>query len=275
MAEKAESERLTAEEIYQQVTSSAHSELNRSMRGLAFSGFAGGITMGLTGLSVAAVRAAMPESPAIHLVPYLFYPLGFIAVIIGRAQLFTENTVYPVVLVLAKPKFLDDLLRLWGVVFLANIAGALAFAALAIKTHALNQAVGTELITIGAAQGGHSSAALFWSGVIGGWIIALVAWLVSASQWTIGQVIIIWLLTFIVGVGGFAHCIAGSGEMLSAVLAGKTSVVSYLHWITFATLGNIFGGVILVSLLNWGQVSADQSDVFNVEQDAGEEKRAA
>jgi formate/nitrite transporter FocA (FNT family) len=268
MAEKSETERLTADEIYQQVTSSASRELDRSVRALAFSGVAGGITMGLTGLGVAAVKAVLPGSPFSELVPYFFYPVGFIAVIIGRAQLFTENTLYPVVLVLAKPRFLDDMLRLWGTVLLANIAGALLFAALAIKTGALRPDVAEELVRLGQGSVGHSGAALFWSGVIGGWIIALVAWLVSASQWTIGQVTLIWLLTFIVGVGHFAHCIAGSGEILSAVLANRVSTMSYLHWITFAPLGNICGGVTLVSLLNWGQVSADQNDVFDVKQEA-------
>ena len=266
MPEKSGSERLTADEIYQQVTSSARQELSRSVRGLAFSGVAGGVTMGLTGLSVAAVRAVLPDSPSAELVSYLFYPVGFIAVIIGRAQLFTENTLYPVVLVLGKPRFLDDMLRLWGTVFVANIAGAFAFAALAIKTGALRPDVGEQLIRLGEGAVGPSASALFWSGVIGGWIIALVAWLVSASQWTIGQVVLIWLLTFIVGSGRFAHCIAGSGEILSAVLAGRVSAGSYLYWITFATLGNIAGGVTLVSLLNWGQVTADRTDVFNTQQ---------
>ncbi len=181
------------------------------------------------------------------------------------------------VLVLGKPRFLDDMLRLWGTVFLANIAGALAFAALAIKTGAVGPRIGEQLVRLGAAMVGPSGAALFWSGVIGGWIIALVAWLVSASQWTIGQVAIIWLLTFVVGAGRFAHCIAGSGEILSAVLVGRVSAGSYLHWITFATLGNIAGGVTLVSLLNWGQVRADQTDVFDTQQQTrgDEEKKAA
>ena len=34
----------------------------------------------------------------------MFYPIGFIVVILGRAQLFTENTLYPVALVLAEKK---------------------------------------------------------------------------------------------------------------------------------------------------------------------------
>src|SRR3569833_1640002 len=131
-----DSSRLTAHEIFEQVESNAHDEVHRAPHALAFSGFAGGITMGLTGLAVATAKAAQPESAATF-VPYLFYPLGFIAVIIGRAQLFTENTLYPVALILSERKHVLDTLRLWTVVFLANIAGAMLFALVTMKTGAL------------------------------------------------------------------------------------------------------------------------------------------
>jgi len=86
-----------------------------------------------------------------------------------------------------------------------------------------------------------------------------VAWMVSASHWTIGQVAIIWFVTFIVGIGHFAHCIATSGEILSSVVGGLAPISMYLHWICFATMGNIVGGVLIVSLLNYGQVKAGES----------------
>jgi formate-nitrite transporter family protein len=89
---------------------------------------------------------------------------------------------------------------------------------------------------------------------MGGWLIALVAWIVSASHWTIAQVVMVWLLAFVVGLGRYAHCIATSGEILSAVLAGRMGAGGYLHWLPLATLGNIVGGVVMVSLLNYGQV---------------------
>jgi formate-nitrite transporter family protein len=95
---------------------------------------------------------------------------------------------------------------------------------------------------------------LFWSGVVGGWLIALVAWMVSASHWTIGQVVMIWLLTFVVGVGHFAHCVVTSCEILVSTLSGSTSAGTYLQWLLAATLGNIVGGVGIVAVLNYGQV---------------------
>jgi len=182
------------------------------------------------------------------------YPAGFIAVIIGRSQLFTENTLYPVVLVLDERRHWLATLRLWGVVFTANIFGALLFAALAIRTAALRPDVAGALVKLGNDAVPGSFEHLFWSGVVGGWLIALVAWMVTASHWTIGQVVMVWLLTFILGIGHFAHCIVTSCEILAATLAGSVSVGSYFHWLLPATLGNIAGGVGIVSVLNYGQV---------------------
>lgn len=249
-----ETRRLTASEIFEAAVENARSEIKRPVLGLVFSGLAGGITLGLTGIGVASIRAALGDGGWQELVAYLIYPIGFIAVIIGRQQLFTENTLYPVVLVLDERKHVLSTLRLWGIVFTSNIAGAVLFAALCIYTTALRPEIKAELIKLGIQAAPGSFGHLFWSGVVGGWLIALVAWMVTASHWTIGQVAMVWLLTFIVGAGHFAHCVVTSCEILSSTLAGSVSVTSYFHWLLAATLGNIAGGVGIVSVLNYGQV---------------------
>ncbi len=249
-----------AHEIFEQVAASGRDELARSTRALAVSGLAGGFTMGLTGMAVATVRALLPAGPTSELISFFFYPIGFIAVIIGRAQLFTENTLYPVVLVLTDRHYVKDTLRLWGTVLAANVAGAFLFASLVIHTSALEPKVTDQLVRMGTEMVAASTANVFWSGIIGGWLIAFVAWVVTASQWTIGQLAMIWLLTFVVGAGHFAHCIATSSEILAASLGGPVPLGSYFHWLLFATLGNIAGGVLIVSLLNWGQVHAGEEE---------------
>jgi formate/nitrite transporter FocA (FNT family) len=248
-----ETRRLTAVEIFQAASENARDELRRSNQKLAFSGVAGGLTMGLTGLAVASMRAILGHEGQ-HIAPYLLYPIGFIAVIIGRAQLFTENTLYPVVLVLDERRHVVKTLRLWGVVFAANVFGALLFALLAAKSPALRPDILSQLIQLGQEAALGSASYFFWSGIIGGWMIALVAWTVTASHWTIGQLTMVYLLTFVVGIGHFAHCIAGSAEILSAVVTGSIPLADYFRWLIPATLGNICGGVLMVSLLNYGQV---------------------
>lgn len=246
--------RPSAEEIYNQVATNARQELERTSTSLAISGFGGGAFMGLSALGPAIVLALLGDSNIAQFASRLFYPLGFIVVIIGRSQLFTENTLYPVALVLAEKREFWNTLRLWSVVLPANIAGAFAFALLAARTPALEPAVLTSVGNLGLSALSHPSGTVFWSGVIGGWIIALAAWLVSGSHSITGSVMVIWMLTFIVGLGNFAHCIATSGEVLVAILAHRAAWSAYPLWLLPAVAGNICGGVGLVTILEYGQV---------------------
>ncbi|MBV9609212.1 MAG: formate/nitrite transporter family protein [Acidobacteria bacterium] len=255
---KEASTRRSVHEILEGVLKNAREELGRSTLALAFSGVAGGLTMGLTGLGVAIARAHLGLGSMQQLVAMLLYPVGFVAVVIGRAQLFTENTLYPVVLVLDERKHVLNTMRLWGTVFAANVAGALVFALLAARSGALRPDYVHALVEIGRDASSGPAAHVFWSGVIGGWLIALVAWMVTASHWTIGQLMVTYMLTYLVGVGHFSHCIASSGEILSAVVSGALPANAYLRWLVPCTLGNILGGTVMVSLLNYGQVTAGE-----------------
>jgi formate/nitrite transporter FocA (FNT family) len=252
-------ERPSAQDIYEQVANNARQELGRSSVALAISGLAGGIFMGLSGLgnAIAIALLAAPGTEPTNttlFIAKMFYPLGFIVVILGRSQLFTENTLYPVALVLSEKKHLWKTLRLWGIVLPANVMGALAFAAIAGLTGALHPNMVHALSQLGLEALHHPSQTIFWSGVMGGWIIATVAWLVSGSHSITGSVMIIWMLAFVVGLGNFAHCIAASGEILTTVLTGQATLAAFLHWLLLAVAGNICGGVGMVTLLEYGQV---------------------
>lgn len=248
-----ETSRLSASEIYERVETGAQEELERPFRSLAISAVAAGLTMGISGLGVAVLLNVLGNGRVGESVAYLAYPLGFLVVIIGRQQLFTENTLFPVALVLSQRRHAGRTAQLWGAVLAGNVVGTLLFALL-MRTSAISPSVASELVTLGVDAGGHGFVTVFWTGVIGGWLIALVAWLVTASTDTIGQVVIIFVVTYLVGVGHFAHSVAGSGEVLSAVLAGDLTIVDYSTWLVAAVLGNAAGGVLIVTLFNYGQV---------------------
>ncbi|MHB1935523.1 MAG: formate/nitrite transporter family protein [Acidobacteriaceae bacterium] len=253
-------DRPTADEIYEQVSRNARHELDRPAIALAISGLAGGITMGLTALGVSIVTASLPPSMVSSFIAQLAYPIGFIAVIVGRAQLFTENTLYPVALMFAERRHFWTTLRLWSIVLPSNLAGAFLFAVLAVRTGALAPQYVNAMIQFGKQSTSVSGGHVFWSAVIGGWIIALVAWLVSGSHSITGSVMLIWLLTFLVGLGHFAHCIASSGEIIAAVLQHQLTTPQYFAWLLPAVLGNITGGVLIVTLLEYGQVKGGEQD---------------
>lgn len=265
-------DRPSAEEIYRQVARNAQAELKRSSFALAVSGVAGGLFMGLSGLGIGLAMVTMGDSPHAYALSRLFYPLGFIVVMIGRAQLFTENTLYPVALVLAERKQLWNTLRLWSIVLPTNVLGALLFAMLMVLAPSVPHDVMSAVANVGVEAVSKPWTAVFWTGVTAGWIIATAAWLVSGSSSVIGSILLIWILTFVVGLGGFAHCIATSGEILTAVLSHKVGWGTYGGWLLWAVLGNICGGVIMVTLLEYGQAVVGKSLEQETEEDLQEGK---
>ncbi len=246
--------RPSAEEIFYQVANNAREELKRSTISLAFSGFAGGIFMGLTALGTAITLAMLGTSTRVQFIAKMFYPLGFIVVIVGRAQLFTENTLYPVALVLTEKRHFWATMRLWFTVLPANVSVPSPLPRSPLSPAPLSPHIIQSLAQLGLEAIHRDPSAIFWSGVMGGWIIATAAWLVSGSHSITGSVMIIWILTFVVGLGNFAHCIAGSGEVFAAILSHQAPWRSFPAWFFPAVAGNICGGVGMVTLLEYGQV---------------------
>ena len=186
----------------------------------------------------------------------LLYPIGFLIVILGRSQLYTENTVTPVAVVLTNVGALPNMLRLWVVIFAANVIGAILFAITVVYGEVLPPPALQVLFDEVAGKLDHG----FWNttlkAVVGGWLVALMAWLVAASRDTISQAVIIYVLAFLIPASGLIHCIAGSSEVLISVFAGEVSFSEYLGgFLVPATLGNTIGGFFLVALLNYGLVA--------------------
>ncbi len=242
----------TPAEILEGVIEDGRKELRRGSTGLAFSGLAAGLNISFSAIALAVIGSL---TGGIGLAAIAAYPIGFLIVVLGRAELYTENTVTPVSVVLTDHSKFLNMLRLWAIVFVFNIIGVIAFAFVFAYGGILSPAA-TELLlgeVVTKMENG------FWEvtlkAVIGGWLVALIAWLVAASQDTISQIFFTWSLVLLIPATGLAHCIAGSAEVLITVFEGETSWAEYLgRFLVPATLGNTIGGLVLVTLLNYGQV---------------------
>ena len=242
----------TAGEILETVVEDGQKELERASAGLAFSGLAAGLNLSFGVVAMAVVGAMTGK---IGLTAMLVYPIGFLIVILGRAQLFTENTVTPVTVVLTNHRQFPNMIRMWTVIFFSNLLGTTIFAAVVVYGRVL-EGLPMDLLL---KEVDHLLAYGFWTTVIkavfGGWLVALIAWLVASSRDTISQIFFIYVIAFLIPAAGLAHCIAGSSEILMSVFAGHTSFLRYLDsFLLPTTIGNIVGGVVLVTLLNFGQV---------------------
>ncbi len=246
-----------AGEILEAIVDDGNEELGRASLGLGLSGLAAGLNVSF---SAVALGVAGALTGGVGLVAALLYPIGFLIVILGRSQLYTENTVTPVAVVLTNFSALTNMLRLWVVIFVANVIGATLFAAAVVYGEVLPPPAVQVLFEEVAGKLDDGFWSLTLKAVVGGWLVALIAWLVAASRDTISQALVIYVLTFLIPAAGLAHCIAGTTEVMISVFAGEVTFLEYLGgFLVPATLGNTIGGIVLVALLNYGQVAGSNS----------------
>jgi formate/nitrite transporter FocA (FNT family) len=250
---------LTAGEILEETIEDGREELARGSAGLALSGLGAGLNVSFSAVALGIVGAL---SGGVGLLAYAAYPIGFIFVMLSRQQLFTTNTVTPVVVVLDEDRSqLWNMLRMWGILFVTNVLGALVFAFAVTHTEILPASALNVLLEEAAHKMENGFLALLVKGVIGGWLVAFVVWLVASARDTMSQLLLIWAPVFLIPAMGLVHCIAGSSELMISVFGGETSWGEFLvGFLLPATLGNAIGGVILVTLLNYGQTVGSESD---------------
>ena len=247
---------LRAAVVFETVRREGETELTRPVIALAFSGLAAGLSMGFSLVGTGILRAYLPDTPWRITIESLGYTLGFFIVILGRQQLFTENTLTAILPVLDdpdKPKKLAQMLRLWGVVLFTNLVGAGIFAYVCAHSSIFTPEIKTAFLQVGLTALHPNFGEIFGRGILAGWLIALMVWLLPAANQQRLWVIII--ITWVVGVGGMSHIIAGSVEALYAVAAGAWPWTLYVtNFLVPVFLGNCVGGVLLVAILNYGQV---------------------
>ncbi|MGH9488107.1 MAG: formate/nitrite transporter family protein [Terriglobales bacterium] len=248
---------IPANVIYETIRRQGSEELARSWQALAWSGLAAGLSMGFSLVAEGLLAARLPSQPWRALISRFGYSLGFLIVVLGRQQLFTENTLTAVLpLLIAKDrKTLLATLRLWGVVLLLNLIGTLIFAIIIGRSAMFSPAVRLALWQIGWEHLGVGFGVALLRAIFAGWLIALMVWLLPGAHGA--QVGIIVIITYIIGLGSFNHVVAGSTSVLYLVITGATS------WSCYATgfflpslLGNIIGGVALVGALGYAQLAA-------------------
>ncbi len=245
--------------VYEAIRKEGEIELERNMSALMWSGLAAGLSMGFSFLMEALLAYYLPEARWVPLLSKLGYSIGFLIVVLGRQQLFTENTLTAILPLLSqwRLKTLLKVIRLWLAVMVANLTGAFLFAALLWVMSRFQFNFYPELLSI--AQKGNHAGFLdtFISAIFAGWLIALMVWLMPFAE--TARVGIIIIITYMVGLGGFAHIIAGSVSAIYKVMLTQTTI-GYFFTCFFgpALLGNIVGGVAFVAILNYAQISPDQ-----------------
>ncbi|GAA5480976.1 formate/nitrite transporter family protein [Haloferula sargassicola] len=253
--------------VYQAIYREAKHELQRKSLGLAWSGLAAGLSMGFSMLAQAFLRHAIPGSGWEPLLTPLGYTVGFLIVILGRQQLFTENTLTPILPLLntKKCEVLWNVLRLWGVVLVTNLLGGAIFAVVVARTHVVDQEIRDACVEISRTTLEHGFGTTLLRGIFAGWLIALMIWLLPFAE--SARVWVIIIISYLIGLGHFPHIIAGGVEAFYLVAGGGVGLMKALTGFVLPTLiGNTIGGVALVAALVHAQlVAAERQELLEDE----------
>jgi formate/nitrite transporter FocA (FNT family) len=250
--------------VLEQQLTEATEELKRSAAGLLLSSLSAGMDLGFGPLLMAVALTLVGDAwshQASQILVANAYAVGFIFVVIGRSTLFTERTMSAVLPILDGKARVSELFRLWGMALVGNlVGGALIAAIIAFLGPLLGVVQVPALAEIAEKLIRHPWWVMLLSGVLAGWLMGLMTWLVTAARDTTGQILAVWMTAFVLGLVGLHHSIAGSIEILMALFAGAgPTAADFGKFIVCAVLGNAVGGSCFVALLKFGHVRAGQS----------------
>jgi formate/nitrite transporter FocA (FNT family) len=247
--------------IHEIVREEGEAAMERATTALLWSGLAAGLSMGFSFLLQAILQSALPESSWRHLISSLGYTIGFVFVILGRQQLFTESTLTAVLPVLTRRdlRTVGKTLRLWAIVLAANLVGTTVFAALLQFKGVFGPEVNAALAEVAHAPFDAGFGVTLIRAIFAGWLIALMVWLLPSAR--SARLLTILLVTYTVGVSKLTHVIASSAEAAYAVMTHAASIGDYFGVFLLPTLiGNMVGGISMVAIVNHAAIAPEIDD---------------
>lgn len=247
--------------LHETIRLEGEEELGRGLFALSLSALAAGLSMGFSMLARGLLHRYLEGVPGAFLIESLGYPFGFLVVILARQQLFTENTMTAVLPLMTHPSLrkLGSLLRLWSVVFLGNLVGTALFSYGILHMELFDDGTQSALRGIGNEVMGNTPLQMFTKGIVAGWLIATMVWLVPAAEHA--KIAVIVITTYLIALGGFTHIIVGSVETFYLVFAGGLSFGDFvLHFALPTLAGNVVGGSCIFALISHAQVRSDEAE---------------
>lgn len=253
-----EHEKLSPRLVYEIIRRDGAEELDRPTAALIFSGIAAGLVISFSFVFKAIIASYIPTDAIwTDLITNFGYTIGFLIAILGHMQLFTENTITTVV-PLFKPFTLDKLRavgRLWGIVILCNIIGTALASLFFLTTDLFTPNIDKALDELAHHVASFSATQNLLKGVMSGLLIAALVWMLPSVS---NKFLVIFFMTYLIGLGDFTHVVVGSTEMSYLVWQGEASLGEYLfNFLIPTTIGNIIGGTGVFTLLIYGQVTEE------------------
>lgn len=238
------------EEAFDRVVHEGRIRVHRPFLALAMTGLLGGVDIGTGVLAYLLVKNETGST----ILAGVAFSIGFVALLLARSELFTENFLVPVTAVAAKRASVRGLGRLWGVTLAANLLGGWAIAWLIIQAIPALGPTAVETGTHFADLGVNLRS--FALAVLAGMVITLMTRMQHATE-SLGVKIVPALLFGALLAGSeLFHCVLDSVLMFAALITDEAPF-GYADWagaLGWSALGNLVGGVGLVAFLRLARV---------------------
>lgn len=242
--------------IFKAIRREGEHELSRPFSALWWSGVAAGLAISASVLAKGFLASILPHADWTPGVTNLGYTVGFLIVILGRMQLFTENTITPILPLFLAPTRSNfaQTARLWGIVFAANMAGCLVAASVLVHGRILPAPRFDGVLSISRHYAEATPIEHFAWGIPAGFLIAALVWILPRMD-SAGEVLMIVIVTYVIGLGDMSHVVAGSTELFVLVASGELEITSaVMGAILPALAGNVLGGTGIFAALTYAQV---------------------
>ncbi len=255
-----------APEIVDDASKIGARRLERPLIGDAITAFAGGMSVSFGAIAMVMAAAAVGggiDSPSTALlVGALVFPVGFIILLVGKTELFTENFLLPVAAVIKGRGNLRQLGLLWAITLSCNLLGSLVFAFMISRDQVLAFGPADEMIALATHSIEYSLPTAFIKAVFAGWLMTTLTWLLVAAVGFGPRMAMIWVIGTLIVLGQFNHVIISAAEIFIAMLLGANITVG--DWMTRnflpALTGNIIGGLVFETLLQYVQSRFHEPD---------------
>jgi formate-nitrite transporter family protein len=241
------------EDIYRLTKEEGERRLERPLLELVSTALAAGfdIVAGVVALGLVATQVApwVGKGPA-HVFGSLAFGIGFVFLVVGRGELFTENFLVPIAgLDHRRGASWLGLARLWLTSPLFNVLGGLVII-LVLSTHGVLPSGSANTLSQNAdTVHARGTLALFVSAIFAGALITAMTWFVEGQESMLVRVVVAWMAGVLLALGSFNHVIVVTLELIFGYRFGAHFAWTFiLGNFLLAAAGNLVGGVGLVTL---------------------------
>lgn len=256
-----------AHEILSQITDEALIQYKRKQTSLLLSAFSAGLEISFSVLLMGVVYTLFSKqvsAPAMHTLMAICYPLGFLFVILGKSELFTEHTTVAVLPVLTRQVPFSSLMKVWGIVLTGNLTGVILFSLMLSVLPVNMDIIDPEAYHhIAERMLKYDWYNIAGSSILAGWLMGLLGWLITSAGDTISRIFIVIVVTFVIGIAGLHHSIVGTSEIVTgAIIFPDITYQEFFKFLVLAVAGNILGGAIFVAALKKSYTRREHFDTI-------------